>query len=131
MLGRVGCRSQFIICHLVFAERTWGIVDNKEDFCTIEEALAELQSGRMIVLVDDEYRENEGDLVIAAEKVTPEAINFMVHNACGLVCLAMAPAICDRLHLEPLPGHNVEPQCHAVHTLHRRPHRHHHRNLGL
>ena len=84
-------------------------MDNKEDFCTIEEALAELQSGRMIVLVDDEYRENEGDLVIAAEKVTAEAINFMVHNACGLVCLAMAPAICDRLHLEPMPGHNVDP----------------------
>ena len=64
----------------------------------------------MIVLVDDEYRENEGDLVIAAEKVTPEAINFMMRNGCGIVCLAMSPAICDRLHLEPLPGHNVDPQ---------------------
>src|SRR3989449_5756231 len=78
-------------------------------FCTIEEALAELRVGRMIVLVDDEHRENEGDLVIAAEKVTPEAINFMMRNACGLVCLAMSQAICDRLHLEPMPGHNVSP----------------------
>src|SRR4051794_6175934 len=78
-------------------------------FCTVEEALAELRAGRMIVLVDDEFRENEGDLVIAAEKVTPEAINFMMRNACGLVCLAMSPAICDQLHLEPQPGHNAAP----------------------
>jgi 3,4-dihydroxy 2-butanone 4-phosphate synthase/GTP cyclohydrolase II len=80
-----------------------------DTFCTIEEAQGELRAGRMIVLVDDEYRENEGDLVIAAEKVSPEAINFMLHNARGLVCLAMAPAVCDRLHLEPLPGHNIDP----------------------
>lgn len=84
--------------------------ETREGFCTIDEALAELQAGRMIVLVDDEFRENEGDLVIAAEKVTPEAINFMLRNACGIVCLAMSPAICDRLHLEPMPGYNVDPQ---------------------
>jgi 3,4-dihydroxy 2-butanone 4-phosphate synthase / GTP cyclohydrolase II len=80
-----------------------------DGFCTIEEALTELRNGRMIVLVDDEHRENEGDVIIPAEKVTPEAINFMMRNACGLVCLAMSPAICDRLNLEPLPGHNVDP----------------------
>jgi len=68
-------------------------------FCTIEEALDELKAGRMIVLVDDEHRENEGDLVIPAEKVTPEIINFMLHNARGLVCLAMSQAICEGLHL--------------------------------
>jgi 3,4-dihydroxy 2-butanone 4-phosphate synthase/GTP cyclohydrolase II len=85
------------------------MADLKEGFCTIEEALDELRAGRMIVLVDDEYRENEGDVVIAAEKVTPEAVNFMMRNACGLVCLAMAPAICDRLNLDPMPGHNVDP----------------------
>jgi 3,4-dihydroxy 2-butanone 4-phosphate synthase/GTP cyclohydrolase II len=79
-----------------------------DGFCPIEEAIAELKAGRMIVLVDDEYRENEGDLVIAAEKVTPEAINFMMTHARGLVCLAMAPALCERLHLEPMPGHNVD-----------------------
>jgi 3,4-dihydroxy 2-butanone 4-phosphate synthase/GTP cyclohydrolase II len=82
----------------------------REDFCSIEEALAELRAGRMVVLVDDEYRENEGDLVIAAEKVTPEAINFIIHNACGILSLAMSSAICDRLHLEPLPGNNVDPE---------------------
>jgi 3,4-dihydroxy 2-butanone 4-phosphate synthase / GTP cyclohydrolase II len=84
--------------------------NNHEGFSPIEEILDELRAGRMIVLVDDEYRENEGDLVIAAEKVTPEAINFMVRNGCGILGLAMAPTLCDRLALEPLPGHNVDPQ---------------------
>jgi 3,4-dihydroxy 2-butanone 4-phosphate synthase/GTP cyclohydrolase II len=83
--------------------------DTTDGFHSIDECLAELRAGRMIVLVDDEQRENEGDLVIAADKVTPEAINFMMRNACGLVCLAMAPAICERLHLDPMPGHNVDP----------------------
>jgi 3,4-dihydroxy 2-butanone 4-phosphate synthase/GTP cyclohydrolase II len=80
----------------------------KEGFCRIEEALEELRRGRMIVLVDDEYRENEGDLVIAAEKVTPEAINFMMRNACGMVCLAMSPEICDRLQLDIAPGAHLD-----------------------
>ena len=79
-------------------------------FCTIEEALDELRAGRMIVLVDDEFRENEGDLVVAAEKVTPEAINFMVRNGCGILGLALSAAQCERLHLDPLPGKNVDPQ---------------------
>jgi 3,4-dihydroxy 2-butanone 4-phosphate synthase/GTP cyclohydrolase II len=83
--------------------------DVKRPFSPIEEALEELRQGRMVVLVDDEFRENEGDLVIAAEKVTPEAINFMMRNACGLVCLSMSSAICDRLHLQPQTGHNVDP----------------------
>src|ERR1700692_4851961 len=88
----------------------WGnrMSQNDDGFCTIEEALEELRQGRMVVLVDDENRENEGDLVIAADKVTPEAVNFMMRNACGLVCMAMSHAICERLGLEPLPGHNVD-----------------------
>src|SRR5436189_337926 len=86
------------------------MTDDNGTFCTIEEALNELRAGRMIVLVDDEYRENEGDLVVAAEKVTPEAINFMVRNGCGILGLSLSTAICDRLHLEPLPGKNVDAQ---------------------
>jgi 3,4-dihydroxy 2-butanone 4-phosphate synthase/GTP cyclohydrolase II len=82
----------------------------REGFCTIDEAVEELRVGRMIVLVDDEYRENEGDLVIAAEMVTPEAVNFMVRNGCGILGLALSSAVCDRLHLEPLSGKNVDPQ---------------------
>ncbi len=78
-------------------------------FSPVEDILAELRAGRMIVLVDDEYRENEGDLVVAAEHVTPDIVNFMMRNACGLVCLAMSHAICDRLGLEPLPGNTPDP----------------------
>jgi 3,4-dihydroxy 2-butanone 4-phosphate synthase / GTP cyclohydrolase II len=81
-----------------------------DTFCSIEEALAELRAGRMIVLVDDENRENEGDLVIPAEKVTPEAINFMVRHGRGLVCLAMSAAICDRLQLEVQPTNHANPE---------------------
>src|SRR5437588_7343550 len=83
---------------------------SRDGFCSIEEALAELRAGRMIVLVDDENRENEGDLVIAADKVTAEAINFMVRNGCGILGLSLSPAVCDRLRLEPLPGKNVDAQ---------------------
>src|SRR5436189_208735 len=68
-------------------------------FASIPEVIEDLKAGKMIVLVDDEDRENEGDLVIAAEKCTPEAINFMVKYARGVVCLALTPEVCDRLHL--------------------------------
>src|SRR4051812_33788706 len=76
-------------------------MSDREGLCSIEEAIEELRQGRMIVLVDDEHRENEGDLVIAAEKVTPEAINFMLMYGRGILCLAMSEAICDRLNLPP------------------------------
>src|SRR5262245_65294307 len=88
-------------------KRTHAMSETTSPFCTIEEAIAELKAGRMIVLVDDQYRENEGDLVIPAEKATPEAINFMVRNGCGILGLALSSAICDRLHLDTLPGKNV------------------------
>ncbi|MCW8129087.1 MAG: bifunctional 3,4-dihydroxy-2-butanone-4-phosphate synthase/GTP cyclohydrolase II [Planctomycetota bacterium] len=68
-------------------------------FSTIPEAIEELQAGRMIILVDDKDRENEGDLVFAAEKVTKEAIAFMAVKGRGLVCLAMTEGDCDRLQL--------------------------------
>ncbi len=68
-------------------------------FCTIEEALDELRQGRMIVVVDDEHRENEGDLVMAAERASPEAVNFMLTHGRGILCLSLSEAICDRLHL--------------------------------
>src|SRR3954453_2234438 len=73
-------------------------------FASIPEILEELKAGKMIVLVDDEDRENEGDLVLPAEKVTPEAVNFMVKHARGVVCLALTPETCDRLHLYPEVG---------------------------
>src|SRR2546430_11159405 len=64
------------------AHPTGSTMPHTQDFCTIEEALSDLQAGRMIVLVDDEHRENEGDLIIAAQNATPEAINFMMRNGC-------------------------------------------------
>jgi 3,4-dihydroxy 2-butanone 4-phosphate synthase/GTP cyclohydrolase II len=68
-------------------------------FATIEDAAAEIRDGRMIIIVDDEDRENEGDLVCAAEKTTPEVINFMARHARGLICLPLTEDRCDQLHL--------------------------------
>lgn len=68
----------------------------------IEEVLEDLRQGKMIILVDDENRENEGDLTIAAEKVTPEAINFMAKYGRGLICLALSPEIAEKLKLAPM-----------------------------
>ncbi|HKR11506.1 MAG TPA: 3,4-dihydroxy-2-butanone-4-phosphate synthase [Pyrinomonadaceae bacterium] len=66
---------------------------------SIEEAVADISDGRMIIITDDEDRENEGDLVCAAEKVTPEIINFMARHARGLICLPLTEERCDDLHL--------------------------------
>jgi 3,4-dihydroxy 2-butanone 4-phosphate synthase / GTP cyclohydrolase II len=68
-------------------------------FATIPEAIEEIRQGRMLVVVDDEDRENEGDLTMAASAITPEAINFMARHGRGLICLALAPERCDQLHL--------------------------------
>src|SRR6266700_1020953 len=76
-------------------------------FSPIPEILEELKAGKPIVLVDDEDRENEGDIVYAAEKVTPEAINFMVKQARGVVCLALTAERCDKLHLYAQAEHNT------------------------
>ena len=68
-------------------------------FASIEDAAADIREGRMIIVVDDEDRENEGDLVCAAEKITPEIINFMATHARGLICLPLTEERCDELHL--------------------------------
>lgn len=80
-----------------------------EGFCTIDAALEELRGGRMIVLVDDEHRENEGDLVMAGEAMTPAAINFMIRHACGRLCVSFSRPNADRLGLELLPGVHLDP----------------------
>ena len=74
--------------------------------CSIEEAIADIRQGKMIILVDDEGRENEGDLTMAAEHVTPEAINFMAKFGRGLICLPMAPEIIDKLQLPLMTQRN-------------------------
>lgn len=76
-------------------------------FENVTKAINDLQQGRMVILFDDENRENEGDLILAAEKVTPEAINFMAQFGRGLICLALAPIIVDRLKLSPMVAVNT------------------------
>src|SRR4051812_38572844 len=78
-------------------------------FATVEEALEDIAEGKMIVVVDDEDRENEGDLVMAAEHVTPDAINFMATHARGWICLALTPERCDELGLELMAAKNETP----------------------
>jgi 3,4-dihydroxy 2-butanone 4-phosphate synthase/GTP cyclohydrolase II len=78
-------------------------------FHTIDAALDDLRAGKMIVLVDDEHRENEGDLVMAAEHATPTAINFMIRQACGRLCVSFAADHARRLGLELLPGVHLDP----------------------
>ena len=70
-------------------------------FNSIQDAIKDIRKGKCIILVDDEDRENEGDLVIAADKVTPQAINFMAKHARGLICLALTPERCEELQLPP------------------------------
>ena len=74
--------------------------------CTAEEAIEEIKKGQMVILVDDEDRENEGDLTIAAEHVTPEVINFMATHGRGLICLALAPEWVDKLDLPMMTQRN-------------------------
>jgi 3,4-dihydroxy 2-butanone 4-phosphate synthase/GTP cyclohydrolase II len=81
-------------------------IEQKVPMSTIEEALEELAGGRMVVVVDDEDRENEGDLVMAAQFVTPDAINFMTRQAGGWICLALTPERCDELGLELMTRKN-------------------------
>jgi len=82
-------------------------VSRRSQFATIDAALQELQLGRMVVVVDDEDRENEGDLTIAADMITPEAINFMATHARGLICLAMTGERLDELELPPMVQQNT------------------------
>src|ERR1700686_4510750 len=81
--------------------------ENSKMFATVEEAVEEIRQGRMVVLVDDEDRENEGDLAMAAEKITPDAINFMAKYGRGLICLAMTEQRCDALDLKPISARNT------------------------
>src|SRR4051794_9852328 len=78
-------------------------------FASIEDALEDIAAGKMVVVVDDEDRENEGDLVMAAQFVTPDAINFMTRQAGGWICLALTPERCDELGLELMAAKNETP----------------------
>ncbi|MBT8342977.1 MAG: 3,4-dihydroxy-2-butanone-4-phosphate synthase, partial [Desulfatitalea sp.] len=76
---------------------------------TVEQAVEDIRAGRMVILVDDEDRENEGDLTMAAEKVTPEAINFMAKFGRGLICLSLTSDKCSELDLPLMVKNNTSP----------------------
>jgi 3,4-dihydroxy 2-butanone 4-phosphate synthase/GTP cyclohydrolase II len=76
-------------------------------FCTVEDAVKEIQRGNIVIVVDDEARENEGDMILAADQVTPEKINFLTKHARGLICLALTPERLDELDLEPMVSKNT------------------------
>jgi 3,4-dihydroxy 2-butanone 4-phosphate synthase/GTP cyclohydrolase II len=78
----------------------------QDSFANIKEAIAAIRAGKMIIVADDKDRENEGDLTIAAERITPEAINFMARHGCGLICLAMTPERLDELEIPPMVSKN-------------------------
>jgi len=77
-------------------------------FGTVEQAIADIRAGKIVVVADDESRENEGDLVAAAEKITPELINFMTVHGRGLICLTLLPERCEALGLPQMVEHNTE-----------------------
>lgn len=76
-------------------------------FNTIQEAVEDLKQGKMVILIDDENRENEGDLIIAAEKITPEVVNFMLMHARGIVCIAIDAERAEKLNLYPMVSNNT------------------------
>ena len=82
-------------------------------FISVEEAIEEVKSGKMIIITDDEDREGEGDLIVAAQFATPEIVNFMITNAKGLVCVPMAAERLDQLKLEPMVQNNTDKYCTA------------------
>src|SRR5687768_15452669 len=78
-------------------------------FSSIEEAIEDVRRGRMVVVVDDENRENEGDLTLAAQFATPEAVNFMAKHGRGLICLALTDERCNELGLDLMAAKNEAP----------------------
>src|ERR1700760_2435636 len=89
-------------------QKTDGAVDEtgQSPFSTIEEGIEDIRQGRMVVVCDGEDRENEGDLVMAAQFATPEAVNFMAKEARGLICLSLTPERCDELGLDLMAAKN-------------------------
>src|SRR5271168_4844887 len=82
-------------------------LDQSRVFASIDDAIEDLRAGRMVVIVDDEDRENEGDVAMAAEMITPEAINFMATHARGLICLTITGERADELDLGPMTPINT------------------------
>ena len=84
-------------------------MEKQAPFSTVEEAIEDIRAGKFVVVVDAADRENEGDLTIAAQFATPEAINFMATHGRGLICLCLTEQRCDELGLEPMTDRNETP----------------------
>ena len=102
-----------------------------QSFADVPTAIEEIRAGRMIVVVDDEDRENEGDITLAAEKVTPEAINFMAKHGRGLVCLTLTEERLDHLRIGPMSAGEHFAIWHRILRSDRRARRRDHRHLRL
>ena len=74
---------------------------------TVEEVLEDFRQGKVVIVVDDEDRENEGDFIVAAEKITPEIVNFMLHNGRGVLCAPLTEDRCRELDLDMMVGNNT------------------------
>lgn len=81
--------------------------NKKRVFCSVEQAIDDFKNGKLLIVVDDEDRENEGDFVIAAEKITPDIVNFMLHNGRGVLCAPLTGERCDELELEMQVSYNT------------------------
>ena len=99
-------------------------------FATVAEAIEEIRAGHMVVILDSEERENEGDLVMAAQFATPEAVNFMATHGRGLICLALTEDRCDQLGLKPMVRRNEAPHATAFTEAIEARHGHHDGHLG-
>jgi 3,4-dihydroxy-2-butanone 4-phosphate synthase len=86
------------------------ILDLNQNFHEIEEALQDIQNGKIIIVVDDKNRENEGDFIVAAEKITPEIVNFLITHGRGLVCVSLTEEKCDQLKLQMMVKNNTDPR---------------------
>ncbi|WP_041178014.1 3,4-dihydroxy-2-butanone-4-phosphate synthase [Blattabacterium sp. (Mastotermes darwiniensis)] len=89
---------------MVFYDKNWCNLN------CIEEALQDIQNGKLIIVVDDQNRENEGDFIVAAEKVTPKIVNFMITHGRGLVCVSLTEERCDQLELKMMVKNNTDPR---------------------
>ena len=96
----------------------------------LQAALEALKRGDLVILIDSEDRENEGDLVLAAEFATAEKINFLIRQACGLVCLSLESSQVDRLGIPPMVSDNKSPRKTAFYRFHRSCNRHRNWNLS-
>ena len=82
-------------------------MSNMTTLSRIEDALEDFKAGKLLIVVDDQDRENEGDFVCAAEKITPETVNFMLHHGRGVLCAPMAPELCERLEMDMMVRENT------------------------